>query len=226
MGQKVNPIGLRLGISTGWQSKWIAKFNHEDYAQKLVEDQHIRSYILKKLKDASIDKVEIIREVDRLRIIIYTAKAAVVIGQKGANIENLRQELCKKIIRTTSMNNVIISAEEVKNRYLSAALVGDSIKTAIENRANYKRAIKKSMEMAMKSGALGVRVKISGRLAGAEIARTEQFADGQIPLSTLKAKIDYAVSEALVTLGIIGIKVWLYHGDVENTKGVKDVTTR
>ncbi len=224
MGQKVNPIGLRLGISTDWQSKWVAKFNHEDYANKLVEDQKIREFIYKSLKDASIAKIEIIREIDILKIIIHTAKPGVVAGQKGKTIEDLRQQLIKKVISTTKADNVRISIQIVKDRYTSAILVGESIKTAIESRANYKKAIKKAIENAMKSGAKGIRVKVSGRLGGAEIARTEQFAEGQIPLSTLKAKIDYAVSEALVTLGIIGIKVWIYLGDVENMKGDSHVT--
>lgn len=206
MGQKVNPIGIRVGVNRGWRSKWFA--GKEDFGTYLKEDQMIRAFIKKRLKFAGIGEIGIERASDRTRIIIHTARPGVVIGRKGAEIDRLKDDLIKR-----TGKEVIIDIEEVKNPLVVAQLVAENIALQIERRISFRKAMKKAMSSAMKSGALGIKVACSGRLGGAEIARTEGYKEGKIPLHTLRAIIDYGFTEAHTTYGLIGIKVWIFKGE-------------
>ncbi|MCX8124772.1 MAG: 30S ribosomal protein S3 [Spirochaetes bacterium] len=207
MGQKVNPIGLRIGIIRTWDSVWFAE--KDEYRKNLHEDIQIRKHIMSKFKAAGIAKVGIERFPDRINVYIHTARPGLLIGRKGVDIENLKEELQKKV-----QKNVNIYVQEVKKPERVAKLVAEQIAAQIENRFPYRRAIKQAITAAMRSGALGIKVNISGRLNGAEMARDESYKEGRIPLHTLRADIDYGFAEALTTFGLIGIKVWIYNGDV------------
>ena len=214
MGQKVNPNGLRLGVNKTWQSTWYAD---KDYAVKLNNDIKIREYLLKTLSDAAVSSVEIERRKDKVEVKIHTAKPGVIIGRGGEDIEKLRKSL-KKV----SNEDVYVTIIEEKNPDLNAQLVADSIAKQIENRANFRNVQKKAIKNTMKAGAKGIKTAVSGRLAGAEMARTEGYTEGTVPLHTIRANIDYATSEADTTYGKIGVKVWIYKGEILGNKKVKE----
>jgi small subunit ribosomal protein S3 len=206
MGQKTNPIGLRLGINRIWDSIW---FDEKNYAEKLHEDIVIRKYIKSRLRTASISKVEISRTPKRIVATVHTARPGIVIGKGGEEVEKLKKEL-RNLIHTKIQVNV----SEVKRPGLVAELVGQNIAQQIEKKISYKRAIKKAIQSTMSMGAEGIRICASGRLNGAEIARSETYRDGRVPLHTLRANIDYSHVESNTTYGIIGLKVWIYHGEI------------
>ena len=214
MGQKVNPNGLRLGVNKNWQSNWFAD---KDYAVKLNNDIKIREYLLKTLSDAAVSSVEIERRKDKVEVKIHTAKPGVVIGRGGEDIEKLKKALKKKV-----NEEIYVSIVEEKNPDLNAKLVADSIAKQIENRANFRNVQKKAIKNTMKAGAKGIKTSVSGRLAGAEMARTEGYTEGTVPLHTIRANIDYATSEANTTYGKIGVKVWIYKGEILGNKKVKE----
>ena len=213
MGQKVNPHGLRVGVIADWDSKWYAE---ADFADNLVEDYNIRTYLKNKLYSAGIAKIEIERSADRVKVIIHTAKPGVVIGKGGAEIEKLKVELAK-----FTASKVLVDIKEVKKPDASAQLVAENIAAQLENRISFRRAMKSCMSRSMKSGALGIKAAVSGRLGGADMARTEFYSEGTIPLQTLRANIDYGFAEANTTYGKTGVKVWIYQGEVLPTKGPK-----
>lgn len=206
MGQKVNPIGLRLGIVKTWESRWYAGKNYADY---ILEDYNIRKFIKKKLYHAGISKVEIERSAKRVRLRIFTSRPGIVIGKKGAEIALLKKEL-EKIVS----HEVIIDIQEVRKPELDAQLVAENIALQIERRVAFRRAMKRGISSAMRFGAEGIKIICSGRLGGAEMARTEQYREGRIPLHTLRADIDYGFVEARTTYGIIGIKVFIFKGEI------------
>ena len=206
MGQKVNPIGLRIGVNKGWQSTW---FDEKNYANKLHEDIIIRNYINNKMNNASISNIKIERTPKKVNITINTARPGIVIGKGGSEVELLKKEL-KKLMGY----DVQINVYEIKQTCLRDELVGQSICQQLEKKVNYKRAIKKSIQSTMSLGAEGIKVTISGRVNGVDIARSETFKEGRVPLHTLRANIDYAMVEALTTYGIIGVKVWIYKGEI------------
>ena len=214
MGQKVNPIGYRLGVNKDWNSKWYAK--KSDFGTTLNKDIKIREFIKKNLKNAAVASVQIERKKDKCEVIINTAKPGVIIGRGGEDIEKLRKSLSKYV-----GEDVHISIVEVKNPDLVAKLVADNIAEQIENRAPFRSAQKRALRNTMKAGAKGIKTSVSGRLAGAEMARTEGYTEGTVPLHTLRADIDYAQSEANTTYGKIGVKVWIYKGEILPTKNVK-----
>ncbi|KGI83979.1 MULTISPECIES: 30S ribosomal protein S3 [Exiguobacterium] len=211
MGQKVNPHGLRVGIIKDWDSRWYAE---KDYADLLHEDFVIREYIENKMKDASISKVEIERAANRVNISLHTAKPGMVIGKGGSEIESLR----KNIIKLAEGKRVHINVVEVKNADAVAKLVAENIARQLEGRVSFRRAMKQSIQRSMRTGIKGIKTEVSGRLGGADIARSEKYSEGTVPLHTLRADIDYGTAEADTTYGKIGIKVWLYHGEVLPTK--------
>ena len=220
MGQKVNPIGLRTGINKDWSSRWYA--SKKDFATFLNRDVEIRKYLRKKLKDASVSNVVIERNAKRTEVTIYTSKPGVIIGHGGEEIEILKKELSK-----IANENVQISIMEIKNPDLSAQIVADNIARQIENRASFRVAQKRAIRNTMKAGAKGIKTKVSGRLGGADIARSEGYSEGTTPLHTIRADIDYATSEADTTFGKIGVKVWIYKGEIlkqkkKESKGGKD----
>ncbi|WP_026895039.1 30S ribosomal protein S3 [Clostridiisalibacter paucivorans] len=207
MGQKVNPHGLRVGIIKDWDSKWYAdKKNFSDY---LIEDHDIRKYVKNKLKISGISKIEIERAANRVKLNVYTAKPGMVIGKGGSGVEALRKELEKM-----TGKNIIVNVEEVKVPEKDAQLVAENIAGQLERRVSFRRAMKQSIQRAMRSGAKGVKTAVSGRLNGADMARTEGYSEGTIPLQTLRADIDYGFAEADTTYGKIGVKVWIYKGEV------------
>ncbi len=206
MGQKVNPHGLRVGVIKDWDSKWYAE---ADFADCLVEDYKIREYLKKKLYSAGISKIEIERAADKVKVIVHTAKPGVVIGKGGADIEVTKKELQKM-----TGKKVNVDIQEVKRPDKEAQLVAENIAAQLENRVSFRRAMKSCMGRAMKSGALGIKTAVSGRLGGADMARTEFYSEGTIPLQTLRADIDYGFAEADTTYGKMGIKVWIYKGEV------------
>ena len=214
MGQKVNPNGLRLGVNKDWQSNWFAD---KDYAVKLNNDIKIREYLLKTLSDAAVSSIEIERKKDRVDVKIHTAKPGVIIGRGGEDIEKLRNSL-KKVVN----EDIYVTIIEEKNPDMNAQLVADSIAKQIENRANFRNVQKKAIKNTMKAGAKGIKTAVSGRLAGAEMARTEGYTEGTVPLHTIRANIDYATSEADTTYGKIGVKVWIYKGEILGNKKVKE----
>ncbi len=206
MGQKVNPIGLRLGIIKGWDSNW---FGGKTFAEKLIEDEKIRKYVLARIPKGGISKVIIERTLKRITLTINTARPGVVIGKNGIEVERLKEEL-KKL----TSKDVQINIFEIKRPELDSKLVGESIAQQLEARISYRRAMKQAISAAMRVGAQGIKIKLSGRLGGAEMARTEQYKEGRVPLHTLRADIDYAISEAQTVYGKIGIKVWIFKGEV------------
>lgn len=213
MGQKVNPHGLRVGVIKDWDSRWFAKDNA--FGDLLVEDYQLRKYLKKRLYDAGIAKLEIERDATKVKIHIHCARPGVVIGRQGAEIEKVRVE-CEKMINKNKENkvNVLVNVVEVKSADKNAQLVAENIAAQLEGRVAFRRAMKQSIGRAMKFGAKGIKIQCSGRLAGAEIARTETYHEGTIPLQTLRADIDYGFAEANTTYGKIGIKVWIYAGEV------------
>ena len=206
MGQKVNPHGLRVGVIKDWDSKWYAE---KDFADYLVEDHEIRTYLKKRLYSAGVSKIEIERASDRVKITIYTAKPGVVIGKGGSEIEKVKAEAQK-----LTSKKLIIDIKEVKRPDRDAQLVAENIAQQLENRVSFRRAMKSCMGRTMKSGAMGIKTCCSGRLGGADIARAEFYSEGTIPLQTLRADIDYGFAEANTTYGKVGVKVWIYKGEV------------
>ena len=212
MGQKVHPTGIRLGISKGWASKWFS--SSSDYSKNVFHDFKIREYLNKKLKDAAVSKIQIDRSSENITVAIFSARPGIVIGKKGEGIESLRKEVAKLV--NTSVNNVLLNINEIKKPELDAKLVSSSITQQLESRVLYRRAMKRAVTNTMRLGANGIKVKIAGRLNGAEIARSEWYQEGRVPLHTLKANIDYGVSEAKTTYGIIGVKVWIFQEEEIN----------
>lgn len=211
MGQKVNPHGLRIGIIKDWDTKWYA--GAKDYSTFLVEDFKLRKFLKKKLYIAGIARIEIERAASKIKINIHTAKPGIVIGKQGAGIEALRQELEK-----LTKKSVLLNITEIKTPEMNAQLVAENIASQLEKRISFRRAMKQAMQRTMKYGAKGIKTNCSGRLGGAEIARTEHYHEGTIPLQTLRADIDYGFAEADTTYGKIGVKVWIYKGEVLPSK--------
>ena len=207
MGQKVNPHGMRVGVIKNWDSRWFAKDNV--FGDTLVEDYNLRKYLKKTLRAAGVPKIEIERDASRVRLHIHCAKPGMVIGRNGSEIEKLRAK-CQEMLGKP----VIINIVEIKNPDLNATLVAENIAAQLEKRVSFRRAMKLAIGRAMRIGAKGIKTQVSGRLGGAEIARTEQYHEGTIPLQTLRADIDYGFAEAATTYGRIGVKVWLYKGEV------------
>ena len=214
MGQKVNPHGMRVGVIKDWDSRWYAE---ADFADNLIEDHEIRTYLKKRLYSAGISKIEIERASDRVKIIVHTAKPGVVIGKGGAEIEKLKAEVQKMTDK-----KLFVDIKEVKRPDRDAQLVAESIAQQLENRVSFRRAMKSTMGRSMKAGVLGIKTAVGGRLGGADIARTEFYSEGTIPLQTLRADIDYGFAEADTTYGKLGVKVWIYKGEVLPTKGNKE----
>ena len=214
MGQKVNPHGIRVGVIKDWDSKWYAE---ADFADNLVEDYNIRKFLKEKLYSAGISKIEIERPTDRLKVIIHTAKPGVVIGKGGADIEKLKAEVQK-----FTDKKLVLDIKEIKRPDRDAQLVAENIALQLENRISFRRAMKSAMSRTMKTGAKGIKTAVSGRLGGADMARTEFYSEGTIPLQTLRADIDYGFAEANTTYGKVGVKVWVYKGEVLPTKSVKE----
>ena len=206
MGQKVNPYGIRLGINKTWSSRWFSK---NEYTKLLHQDLKIKSYVEKKLKNASISKINIERAAKKLRLSIYSSRPGIIIGKKGADIETLKKDLS-----TMSNLEVFLDIKEVRKPEVEAKLVAENIASQLEKRISFRRAMKKAVQSAMRLGAKGVKVVCSGRLGGAEIARTEKYHEGSVPLHTLRGDIDYATAEAETTYGICGIKVWINKGEI------------
>ena len=214
MGQKVHPTGARVGIIKDWNSKWYA--DSKDFANYLVEDQKIRKFLKKKLYTAGISKIEIERTAKMVKINLYTAKPGIIIGKGGAGVEALKEEVSKLIGKDVNLNIV-----EVKNIDTDAQLVAENIAGQLERRISFRRAMKQCMQKATKAGALGIKTAVSGRLGGADMARTEFYKEGNIPLQTLRADIDYGFAEANTTYGKIGVKVWIYKGEILPSKKVE-----
>ncbi|MFG6150708.1 30S ribosomal protein S3 [Halobacillus sp. B23F22_1] len=213
MGQKVNPVGLRIGVIRDWESKWYAG---KDYADLLHEDIKIREYTEQRLKDAAVSQIEIERAANRVNITIHTGKPGMVIGKGGSEVEALRKSL-----NDLTGKRVHINIVEVKKPDLNATLVADNIARQLENRVSFRRAQKQTIQRAMRAGAKGIRTQVSGRLGGADIARAEYYSEGTVPLHTLRADIDYGTAEADTTYGKLGVKVWIYRGEVLPTKNEK-----
>lgn len=217
MGQKVNPNGLRVGIIKGWSSKWYA--DKKDFSKFLKEDFEIRKILKRKYYSAGISRIEIERSVKKIKLNIYTAKPGVIIGKGGSGIELVKSEV-KKIDK--SNNLIIVNIVEVKNVDMDAQLVAENIALQLERRVSFRRAMKQAMQRTMKMKAMGIKTAVSGRLGGADIARTEHYHEGNIPLQTLRADIDYGFSEADTTYGKLGVKVWIYKGEVLFNKKIED----
>ncbi|EKK9969769.1 30S ribosomal protein S3 [Listeria monocytogenes] len=210
MGQKVHPIGMRIGVIRDWDSKWYAE---KDYADFLHEDLRIRDYVAKRLSDASVSRVEIERAANRVNITIHTAKPGMVIGKGGSEVETLRKNL-----NELTQKRVHINIVEIKRADLDAKLVAENIARQLEGRVSFRRAQKQAIQRTMRAGAKGIKTQVSGRLGGADIARAEHYSEGTVPLHTLRADIDYAWEEADTTYGKLGVKVWIYRGEVLPTK--------
>ena len=206
MGQKVNPIGLRVGINRTWDSRWFADRN---YASKLVQDLKLREFVKESLKAAGISKVVIERAAQNTTVTVYTARPGVIIGKKGADIEKLRRQLSER-----GGSDVALNIVEIRKPELDAQLVAEGVAMQLERRVSFRRAMKRAVQSSLRLGALGIRIAVSGRLGGNDIARTEWYREGRVPLHTLRADLDYGTAEALTTYGIIGVKVWIYKGDI------------
>jgi len=213
MGHKVNPNGFRLGITTSWTSNWYAE--RKAYGENLLKDIQVRNFLRKKLAQASVSRIQIDRPAKSARVTIHTARPGIVIGKKGEDIEKLKGEVAKRM--GLKPDSVHISVEEIRKPELDAQLVADSIAQQLERRIMFRRAMKRSVQNAMRLGAGGIKIQVGGRLNGAEIARTEWYREGRVPLHTLRANVDYAVGEARTTYGIIGVKVWVFTGEVFDT---------
>lgn len=215
MGQKVNPNGFRVGVIRDWESNW---YTDHDYSKFVDQDEKIRKFLSKKLKDAFVSKIKIERSKNQIRINIVAARPGVVLGQNGENIKELEKRISRIVDKGTK---IIIDVTEVENVDLDAQVVADMIARQLENRANFRIAQKKAIRNVMKAGAKGIKTKISGRLGGVEMARSEGYTEGNVPLQTIRADIDYALGEALTTYGLLGVKVWIYKGEVLPTKESK-----
>jgi small subunit ribosomal protein S3 len=213
MGQKTNPVGFRLGVTRTWDSRWFAKKN---YSELLHEDLLIRKFLKKKLYQAGVSKIEIERAASKVKVNIFSARPGLIIGKKGSGVDQLRAE-----VQSLTKNELLLNVLEVRKPEVDATLVSESIASQLEKRVAFRRAMKKAMATAIKMGVKGIKVRCSGRLGGAEIARTEGYSEGSIPLHTLRADIDYGTAEASTTYGIIGIKTWIYKGDVPLRKTAK-----
>jgi len=216
MGQKVHPFILRIGIIRTWHSRWFAK--PKDYAKFIQQDYRIRKFIQKRFKQAAISKIVIERLANRLKIRIFSARPGIIIGRHGADIERLREDVSGMV-----QNEISIDIEEVKNPALDAQLVAGNIALQLEKRIAFRRAVKRAMEQSMNAGAKGIRVSCAGRLNGAEMSRTETYKQGKVPLQTLRADIDYGFAESLTTYGLIGVKVWIYKGEILPKRGSQQV---
>lgn len=210
MGQKTHPIGFRLGVNKTWDSRWFAKRN---YADLLHEDLRLREFVSERLANAGIAKVEIERAANKVKVNVHTARPGIVIGKKGAGVEGLKGELQK-----LSSDEVFLNIVEVKKPESNAQLIAENVASQLEKRVAFRRAMKKCMTAAFKQGIKGIKIRVSGRLNGAEIARTEWYSEDSVPLHTLRANIDYGTAEASTTYGQIGVKAWVYHGEILNTK--------
>lgn len=218
MGQKTNPIGLRLGINKNWRSRWFINYN--TMPENVLGDYELRKFLKKKLYYAGISDIIIERTAKKIRITIFAAKPGIIIGKGGSEVENLKKELQKRI----GNKELILNIKEEKKPPLSAQLVAENVATQIERRVAFRRAMKKVIQSALKAGAKGIKVQVAGRLNGAEMARTEWYLEGRVPLHTLRAKIDYGFAEALTTYGIIGVKVWIFKGEVLQKKLTQETT--
>lgn len=214
MGQKINPIGFRIGIIRDWESKWYADKN---YAEYLLEDIRIRKYVENRLKDAAVSSIELERAANRINITIKTAKPGMVIGKGGSEVEELR-----KALNSLTGKRVHVNIFEIKQADLDAKLVAENIARQLEGRISWRRAQKQTLQRAMRAGAKGIKTQVAGRLGGADMARTEDYSEGTVPLHTLRADIDYGTAEASTTYGKIGVKVWIYRGEVLPTKGTNN----
>jgi len=210
VGQKVHPFGFRIGVTRTWQSRW---FDDKNYADLLMEDIHLREELKRRLSHAGVAQIEIERAANKLKINIHTSRPGIVIGRRGAEVDKLRDEIAKRTGR-----EIFINIMEIHKPEVVAQLVAESVALQIERRVAFRRAMKKAIESAMRFGAKGVRIRSSGRLGGAEIARTEWYLEGQLPLHTLRADVDYGFAEARTTYGVIGIKVWIYRGEARNIR--------
>ena len=217
MGQKVNPHGLRVGVIKDWDSRWYADTKNDEFSNNLVEDHKIRTYLKKTLYNANISKIEIERAADRVKVALYTAKPGVIIGKGGAGIEKIKADAQK-----LTDKKLFIDVKEIKKPDADAQLVAENIAAQLENRISFRKAMKSCMSRTMKTGALGIKASCSGRLGGADMARTEFYSQGTIPLQTLRADIDYGFAEADTTFGKVGVKTWVYHGEVLPVKGNKE----
>ena len=217
MGQKVNPHGLRVGVIKDWDSRWYADTKNDEFSNNLVEDHKIRTYLKKTLYNANISKIEIERAADRVKVALYTAKPGVIIGKGGAGIEKIKADAQK-----LTDKKLFIDVKEIKKPDADAQLVAENIAALLENRISFRKAMKSCMSRTMKTGALGIKASCSGRLGGADMARTEFYSQGTIPLQTLRADIDYGFAEADTTFGKVGVKTWVYHGEVLPVKGNKE----
>lgn len=206
MGQKVNPIGLRVGINRTWDSRW---FDDRKYADKLIQDLELRKYVQDRLKAAGISKVIIERVAKTTKVAVYTARPGVIIGKKGADIEKLRKDLSARAGSDVALNII-----EIRKPEIDAQLVAEGVCQQLERRVSFRRAMKRAVQSTMRLGGQGIRINVSGRLGGTDIARTEWYREGRVPLHTLRADLDYGFAEALTTYGIIGVKVWIYKGDI------------
>ncbi|MGE4234530.1 MAG: 30S ribosomal protein S3 [Bacteriovoracia bacterium] len=210
MGQKTHPIGFRLGVNKTWDSRWYAK---KGYAALLHEDLKLREFVHEKLASAGIAKVEVERAANKVKVSVHTARPGIVIGKKGAGVDTLKQDLQK-----LSQNEVFLNIIEVKKPEANAQLIAENVASQLQKRVAFRRAMKKCMTSAFKQGIKGIKIRVSGRLGGAEIARTEWYSEDSVPLHTLRANIDFGFSEAKTTYGQIGVKAWVYHGEILNTK--------
>jgi small subunit ribosomal protein S3 len=206
MGQKVNPVGFRLGITRTWDSRWFSK---RDYARLLHEDLQVRSYLKEKLYGSGVARIEIERAASKVKINVHTSRPGIVIGKKGAGVESL-----KAAVQKLSKNEVFLNIIEVKKPESNAVLIAENVASQLEKRVAFRRAMKKCMTAAFKQGILGIKIRVAGRLGGAEIARTEWYSEDSVPLHTLRANVDYGTAEARTTYGVIGVKAWVYHGEV------------
>ncbi len=212
MGQKVHPTGFRLGIATDWTSKWYA--DNAEFAEFLGEDMKIRDYLRKKLAQAGVSRIQISRPAKAIAVTIHAARPGIIIGKKGEDIEKLRIEVASLV--SVHINNVKINIEEIRKPELDAQLVAEGIAAQLERRVMFRRAMRRSVTSAMRIGAEGIKINVSGRLNGVDIARNEWYREGRVPLHTLRADVDYGFAEALTTYGILGVKVWIYKGEVFN----------
>lgn len=211
MGQKVNPIALRIGHIENWRSLWFAE--KKDYARNVIQDRKIRDYIKKKFIQAAVSRIVIERLAEKIKVIIHTARPGIVIGRRGVDIDKLKSEI-SGILGKVSMDQIIIDPREIKNPSMDAQLVAQSVAFQLEKRVAFRRAMKRAIDQSLASGVKGIKIRCAGRLNGAEMARTEGYKEGKLPLQTLRANIDYGFAEALTTYGIIGVKTWIYKGDV------------
>lgn len=218
MGQKVNPVGIRLGIVKDWASRWYA--SSKEFSDTLCADLKVREYLRKRLAQAGISRIQIDRPARNAKVTIYTARPGVIIGKSGKEVENLRDEICK-IVNVP----VHVSIEEVRKPELDARLVAESVAQQLERRIMFRRAMKRAVTTALRSGAQGIKISVSGRLGGTEIARTEWYREGRVPLQTFRADIDYALAEAHTTYGVIGVKVWIFKGEVLGDKNTPQSET-